>query len=33
MPKNSIEFLGVYVSKEEYAKAKLIYADPDGGMF
>ena len=33
MPENVIEFEGVYVSKEEYAEAKLLFADPDGGMF
>ena len=33
MPENSIEFEGVYVSKDDWEKALLIYADPDGGMF
>jgi hypothetical protein len=32
MPENSIEFEGVQVSAAEYAKAKEIFADPDGGM-
>lgn len=33
LPENSIEFEGVYVSKDDWEKALLIYADPDGGMF
>ena len=33
MPQNCIEFEGIYVSKEDWQKALLIYADPGGGMF
>ena len=33
LPENSIEFLGVYVSKEEYAEARIIFGDPNGDMF
>jgi len=33
LPENSIEFHGVYVSKDEYNEAKLIFADLNGGMF
>jgi len=33
LPENSIEFEGITIDKEEYAKAKSIYSDPDGGMF
>lgn len=33
MPENSMEFEGEIIPGDQYSKAKLIYADPDGGMF
>lgn len=33
MPEDCIEFEGVYVNKDDWQKALLIYADPNGGMF
>lgn len=33
MPENCIEFDSVYVNKDDWQKALLIYADPDAGMF
>ncbi len=33
MPKNCIEFEGVYVDKETWKKSLLVYADPNGRMF
>lgn len=33
LPENCIEFEGVYVDKDEWQEALLIYSDPNGGMF
>lgn len=32
LPDNCIEFDGVYVNNDDWQKALLIYADPNGGM-
>lgn len=33
MPRNSMEFEGIYVDDIVWQRALAIYADPDGGMF
>ena len=33
LPENSILFEGVMIDKDEYAKAKKIFLDRDGGMY
>lgn len=33
LPKNCMEFEGIYVSKEAWHEARKIYADPNGLMF